>query len=180
MSAIIQAVHLSAKHGFSKQPQASVTLLAGQGVEGDAHCGETVQHVYLKRRNPAAPNLMQVHLLQAELFDDLAALGFSVQPGQIGENLTTRGIDLLSLPLGTRLHVGSEAVVELTGLRTPCSQIDRFQSGLMRQMVLPRVQGRGAARAGVMSIVLQSGVVRAGDALRAELPCDAHRPLQLL
>ena len=119
----ILAVHSSPTHTFTKHPQPFLRLLAGQGVEGDAHCGASVRHRYLVRRNPSAPNRMQVHLLAAEFLDDLAAISIGLSPilpGEFGENITTRGIDLVSLPLGTRLHLGSEAVVELTGLRTPC------------------------------------------------------------
>lgn len=156
----IVAVCSSPKHGFSKQPQPGIRLLTGRAVEGDAHCGQTVQHLYVKRKTPHAPNTMQVHLLQSELFDGLKLAGFDLRPGQLGENIATRGIDLLRLPLGTRLHLGDEAVVQLTGLRTPCKKIDDFCPGLLKQVV-----SRGAAnsvlpRAGVMAVVLHGGVVQ--------------------
>ncbi|MGI4853617.1 MAG: MOSC domain-containing protein [Janthinobacterium lividum] len=177
----IAAVCLRPKHGFSKQPQPSIRLLAGLGVEGDAHCGSSVQHLYLKRKQPNAPNRMQVHLLQEELFADLASLGHLLGPGGLGENITTRGIDLLTLPVATRLHLGDEAVVELTGLRTPCKKIDDFQSGLMNQMVLKGNDQPVPARAGVMAIVLQGGEVHAGDAITIVRPDTLPwQPLRLL
>lgn len=178
--ASIIAVCSSPKHGFSKQPQSSIRLLAGRGVEGDAHCGETVQHLYLKRRNPHAPNRMQVHLLQSELFEELALAGFDLQPGQLGENITTRGIDLLSLPLGTRLHLGDEAVVELTGLRTPCKKIEDFRPGLLRQVVSGDGGNKVLARAGVMAIVLQAGSIEAGSPICVAYPAEPHSSLQMI
>ncbi len=168
----------SPRHGFGKQPQLTIHLLAGRGVEGDAHCGETVQHLYLKRRNPLAPNRMQVHLLQSELFDTLAAAGFDLSAGQLGENITTRGIDLLALPLGTRLYLGEEAMVELTGLRSPCKQIEDFQPGLLKQVVARDEANRVLAKAGVMAIVLRDGDLHAGAAIRIHLPPTPHHPLQ--
>lgn len=176
----ITAVCLSSEHGFSKQPQLKIWLLAGLGVEGDAHCGSTVQHLYLKRKRPTAPNLMQVHLLPEELFADLASIGRTLKPGELGENITTSGIDLLLLPTGTRLHLGPETVIELTGLRTPCKQIDGFQPGLMKQLVLKGKDQPVPARAGVMSIVLQGGEVRAGDAIVVEHPAEPWQPLRFI
>jgi MOSC domain-containing protein YiiM len=176
----VVAVCSSPRHGFSKLPQTSIRLLAGCGVEGDAHCGETVQHLYLKRRNPLAPNRMQVHLLQSELFDDLALAGFKLSPGQLGENLTTRGIDLLGLPLGTRLLLGTEAVVELTCLRTPCKKIDAFLPGLLKQVVVRDAANRVFAKAGVMAIVLQTGEVEPGSRIEVAYPATPHVPLQMI
>ena len=169
-AATVMAVCLSLEHGFSKQPQSSIRLLAGLGVEGDAHCGSTVQHLYLKRKKPDAPNWMQVHLLQEELFGALAALGHSLSAGKLGENITTRGIDLLTLPVATQLHLGAEAVVELTGLRTPCKKIDGFQPGLMKQLVLKGKDQPVPARAGVTAVVSQGGEVRAGDPIIIKRP----------
>lgn len=174
--ATIEAVSLSPKHGFSKQPQASIRLLSGLGVQGDAHCGATIQHVYLKRRNPDAPNRMQVHLLQAELLDELAAKDFPIRPGELGENILTRGIDLLALPQGTRLQLGTQAIIEFTCLRQPCIQLDRFRSGLQHQMYAPP----GSAiryRIGVMGIVLEGGIVSPGDEISYTLPTGPHRAL---
>lgn len=176
MSATILAVSLSPTHSFSKLPQPTVQLLAGLGVEGDVHAGRTVQHRYHVRKDPTRPNHTQVHLLQSELFAELAPQ-FSLTPGKLGENITTRGIDLLSLPLATRLHLGPEAVIELTGLRTPCTLIDRFQSGLQAAVTRRTPGGPVERRAGVMAIVLTSGTVRPGDLIRAELPPDPNRPL---
>ena len=170
----------SPRHGFSKQPQLSIRLLAGRGVEGDAHCGETVQHVYLKRKNPGALNRMQVHLLQSELFDDLALADVHLGPGQLGENITTRGIDLLGLPLGTHLLLGTEAVVELTGLRTPCKQIDTFMPGLLKQIVGRDAENRVLAKAGAMAVVLQTGELQPGNRIQIVLPATPHLPLQMI
>ncbi len=143
---------------------------------GDAHCGSTVQHLYLKRRNPGAPNRMQVHLLQSELFEELGD-AHPLTPGALGENITTHGLDLLRLPLGTRLHVGADAVVELTGLRTPCKQIDTFQQGLLRAVTDVAAPPKQRGRAGVMAVVLQSGTVRPGDTIDAHLPDAPLCPL---
>jgi MOSC domain-containing protein YiiM len=176
----VVAVCSSASHGFSKQPQAAIRLLAGLGVEGDAHCGTTVQHVYLKRRNPLAPNRMQVHLLAAELLAELADAGYDIAPGQLGENITTRGVDLVHLPLGTKLHLGDDAVVELTGLRSPCVQIEKFRPGLLRQVVQRNDTQKVAARAGVMAIVLQSGVVARDANVRIALPPLPHIALAII
>ena len=174
------AICSSPKHGFSKQPQRSIRLLAGRGVEGDAHCGETVQHLYLKRRNPLAPNRMQVHLLQSELFDELAFVGYALTAGQLGENITTRGIGLLNLPQGTRLHLGGEAVVELTGLRTPCKLIEDFKPGLLKQVISRDAANKVLAKAGVMAIVLHGGDVHERSPIRVEYPAARHVPLQMI
>jgi MOSC domain-containing protein YiiM len=155
-------------------------VIEGLGVEGDAHAGATVQHRSRVARDPSQPNLRQVHLIHAELHDELCAAGFAVAPGQMGENVTTRGVDLLGLPTGTRLHLGSSAVVEVTGLRNPCVQIDRFQQGLMAATLDRDAAGNLIRKAGIMSIVLADGDVRAGDAIAVELPATAHRPLQIV
>ncbi|MDM0086240.1 MULTISPECIES: MOSC domain-containing protein [unclassified Variovorax] len=174
--ATVSAVHRSTLHSFSKFTEPAIRLIAGLGVEDDAHAGTTVQHRSRVARNPGAPNLRQVHLIHAELFDELMAAGFAVWPGDLGENLTTQGIALLDLPTGTRLHIGSDAVVELTGLRNPCSQIDRFQRGLMAATLARDAQGELVRKAGVMAVVCQGGEVRAGDAIRIEMPAaDARR-----
>ena len=177
---MVVSVSSSPKHGFSKQPQPVIRLLEGQGVEGDAHCGATVQHLYLKRRNPDAPNRMQVHLLQSELFAELALAGFRVVPGQLGENITTRGIDLLNLPLGTRLHLGNRAIVELTGLRSPCKQIEDFQPGLLEQVVSRDVANKVLAKAGVMAVVLRAGEVQERCHIRVVCPAAPYVPLQMI
>jgi MOSC domain-containing protein YiiM len=178
MTATILAVSANAAHTFSKQPRTSIRLLEGIGVEGDAHAGATVQHLYLKRRNASAPNLSQVHLLASERLIELATQGFSVQPGELGENILTCGIELHHLPLGTKLHLGGEAIVALTGLRTPCAQIDNFRAGLEQQMWGPRdASGQRARRVGVMSIVLHGGLVANGDSIQVVLPAEPHRSL---
>lgn len=164
-------------HRFSKVPVGVVTLLAGVGVAGDAHAGVTVQHRSRVAADPTQPNLRQVHLMHAELFDELREQGFDVRPGQLGENITTRGLDLLALPRGTRLRIGATAVVEVTGLRNPCAQIDDFMPGLLKAVVHRAADGSLVRKAGVMGVVTSGGVVAAGDAIRVELPQGAHEPL---
>jgi MOSC domain-containing protein YiiM len=165
-------------HRFSKAPNLSIRLLKGLGVAGDAHMGETVKHRSRVRKDPTQPNLRQVHLIHAELFDELRAKGFVVQPGELGENITTSGVDLLALPTGTRLHLGASAVVEITGLRNPCIQIENFQRGLMAATLDRDRAGNVVRKAGVMSIVIAGGDVRPGDSIRAEMPGEPHQPLQ--
>ncbi|MEA2888042.1 MAG: hypothetical protein QOD11_2402 [Bradyrhizobium sp.] len=174
----IVAVSLGHGHHFSKTPRLGIRLLTGLGVGGDAHIGETVKHRSRVRKDPARPNLRQVHLMHAELFDELRAKGFSVKPGDLGENVTTSGIDLLALPTGTRLHLGATAVVEVTGLRNPCVQIDGFQKGLMAATLDKDGDGNLIRKAGIMSVVLAGGDIRPGDLVRVELPNAPHRPLQ--
>ena len=156
----------------------SIQLLAGLGVEGDGHLGTTVQHVYDKRKEPGRPNLRQVHLLQAEIFDELEVKGFHLGPGDIGENITTRGLDLLRLPVGSQLHLGGSAIVEVTGLRSPCVQMDRFLPGLMAAMLDRDEEGRLVSKSGVMGIVVEGGMVYAGDAMRVALADKPHRALE--
>ena len=170
----ILAVHSSPTHTFTKHPHSFLRLLAGQGVEGDAHCGATIRHRYLVRRNPTAPNRMQVHLLAAEFLDDLS--GFpTIQPGEFGENITTRHLDLISLPRNTRLHLGPDAIIELTGLRSPCKQMNTLRPGLMQAAFSP---GTRNPRAGVMAIVLSGGLVRPADCISIALPASPHQPLR--
>jgi len=177
-TAVVLAVHRSAGHTFSKQAEAGIRLVAGVGVEGDAHAGETVKHRSRVARDPSQPNLRQVHLIAAELHDELAARGFTVGPGDMGENITTRGLDLLALPGGTLLHIGMEAVVEVTGLRNPCAQLDAFQAGLMAAVLDRDAAGALVRRAGVMGVVVVGGEVQAGNAIRVELPEAPHRALR--
>jgi MOSC domain-containing protein YiiM len=172
------AVSLRSGHHFSKTPSPSIRLLRGLGVAGDAHMGETVKHRSRVRRDPTLPNLRQVHLIHAELFDELRAKGFAVAPGELGENITTAGIDLLALPTGTRLHLGASAIVEITGLRNPCIQIDNFQQGLMAATLDKDADGNLLRKAGIMSIVISEGDVQPGDTVRVELPAEPHRSLQ--
>lgn len=177
MDGVVIAVSRSATHTFTKPSQESIKLLTGLGVEGDVHMGETVKHRSRVAVDPTQPNLRQVHLIHAELHDELRAAGFVVSAGQMGENITTRGIDLLSLPTGTRLYLGDTAVVELTGLRNPCAQLDRFQSGLMAAVLGRDEQGKLIRKAGIMGIVLIGGEVRPGNPIRIELPPEPYQPL---
>ena len=177
MGAVVVAVSRSPSHTFSKSNLGAIRLLAGLGVEGDAHLGASVKHRSRVARDPSVPNLRQVHLLHAELHDELHAAGFAVAAGAMGENITTRGIDLLLLPTGTRLCLGSTAIVEVTGLRNPCYQLDDFRPGLMQATLGRDRKGALIRKAGVMSIVLAQGEVRPGDPIRIELPPGPHRPL---
>lgn len=172
------AVCRDGKHRFSKRPVEEIVLVPGLGVQGDAHLGVTVQHRSRVAADPTQPNLRQVHLIHAELFAEVAEHGFGVRPGELGENLTTRGIDLLSLPEGTVLHLGDEAVIELTGLRNPCQQINTFQSGLLKEVLTKNPTGGLVRKTGVMSVVLTGGVVRPGDPIVAALPATPHQPLR--
>lgn len=175
---IVEAVQRSAAHTLTKPAAPSIRLLAGLGVEGDAHLGETVQHRSRVVRDPSQPNLRQVHLIQAELHDELQGQGFAVHAGEMGENITTRGLDLLGLPAGTRLYLGSDAVVEVTGLRNPCAQLDRLQPGLLAAVLDHDAQGQLIRKAGVMGIIVAGGEVRPTDAIRVAMPPEPHRPLE--
>jgi len=174
MSGVVTAVCRSATHTMTKQNQESITLLTGLGVEGDAHLGETVKHRSRVARDPSRPNLRQVHLIHAELLQELGDAGFALEPGQIGENITTSGIDLLGLPAGARLLLGDAAVIEVTGLRNPCSQLDGIQPGLMAATLGRADNGDVVRKTGVMSIVVAGGEVRPGDHIRVELPPPPH------
>ncbi len=174
----VVAVSRAPRHGFAKQAQPAIRLLAGEGVEGDAHRGTTVQHLYQVRRNPLQPNLCQVHLFAVEKLEELAQAGFPLGPGEVGENVLTRGVDLMRLPRLTRVHLGAEAVVEITGVRTPCAQIDGYRAGLQKLLWGPRDnRGRRERRAGVMAIVVTSGEVAPGDDLVVHMPPEPHLAL---
>lgn len=175
----IVAVSAKARHGVNKANRAVIRLLAGEGVEGDAHCGATVRHRSRWRRDPTQRNLRQVHLLHSELFVTLAAKGFAVTPGRMGENVTTRGVDLLGLPTGARLRLGPAAVVQLTGLRNPCYQLDQLQPGLMAAC-LDRHEGELVRLAGVMGVVLAAGEVEAGDTITLEWPQPPYTALKVV
>lgn len=177
MTGVVTAVSRNEAYSFTKPNRESVTLLTGLGVDGDVHAGVTVKHRSRVAQDPTQPNLRQVHLIHEELFAELAGAGFRVAPGELGENVTTRGLDLLGLPVGTLLRIGAEAVVEVTGLRNPCLQIDRFQDGLLKQVVSRDEAGRLVRRAGIMGVVAEGGVVRPGDTIEVELPDGPHRPL---
>jgi hypothetical protein len=176
-AAIVLAVSQSATHSMSKKPALSIRLLAGLGVEGDAHSGRTVKHRSRVARDPSQPNLRQVHLIHAELHDELRAAGFLLAPGQMGENITTRGLDLLALPTGTRLRLGPDAVVEVTGLRNPCNQLNGIQPGLMNATLDRDAAGNPIRKAGVMGIVLVGGDVRPGDGIDVEIPSGTLKAL---
>lgn len=178
MEGTVIAVSVSATHSMRKENAAAITLLEGLGVEGDAHMGATVKHRSRVARDPSQPNLRQVHLIHAELLDELEAKGFSVAPGRMGENITTRGIDLLALPTGTRLHIGSGAIVEVTGLRNPCAQLDGIQPGLMQAVLGRDAEGNLIRKAGIMGIVLQGGEVKPDDGVRMVLPPEPHIALK--
>lgn len=174
---IVVGVSSDSGHNFSKPARQSIRLIAGLGVEGDAHLGITVQHLSRIRRDPDSPNLRQVHLIHGELHDELRGKGFKVEAGEMGENITTRGIDVLGLPVNARLHLGADAIVEVKGLRNPCSQLDGLQQGLMAATLDRDVAGNLIRKAGVMGVVIASGVVKTGDPIRVELPDGPRVPL---
>lgn len=177
-AASVVAVARDAGHNFSKPLQDEITLLEGLGVKGDAHCGVTVKNRSRVKLDPTTPNLRQVHLIHAELFDEVSEKALKVLPGDMGENITTRGIDLLGLPTGARLRIGTQAVVEITGLRNPCSQIEAFQKGLLKACLDKNEEGELVRKSGVMGIVVSGGKVRPGDEIRCEFPPEPHRRLE--
>ncbi len=173
----VLSVSCSPSHEFSKRRTEAIRLLAGLGVAGDAHCGATVRHRSRVAADPSQPNLRQLHLIHAELFAELATAGFDVGPGDLGENVTTSGLDLLALPCGTLLRIGAEALVAITGLRNPCGQIERFRPGLLAAVLGRDAEGRVIRKAGVMAVVLQGGAIRPGDAIGVTLPPPPHARL---
>ena len=177
MKSMVLAVAVNAQHTFSKVIVPEITLVAGYGVAGDAHNGVTVKHRSRVARDPAQPNFRQVHMMHAELFDELAEQGFRVGPGEMGENITTRGIDLLALPEGALLRIGQSAVVRVTGLRNPCKQIDGLQKGLMAATLDKAADGSLIRKAGVMGVVVVGGDVKAGDGIVVEMPAGEQRRL---
>lgn len=174
----VAAVARSDAHRFSKPLRSAIRLLAGLGVEDDTHAGTTVQHRSRVAADPTQPNLRQVHLIHTELFDDLRVKGFSVAPGDLGENIATTGLDLLALPRHARLHIGATAIVEVTGLRNPCVQIDRFRPGLMQAVLGRDADGGLVLKAGIMAIVIAGGDVRPGDPIAVHLPPSPHQRLE--
>lgn len=178
MSGTVLAVSSSPVHNVTKETKPAIRLLPGLGVEGDTHSGVTVQHRSRVARDPSQPNLRQVHLIHAELHRELQQAGFEVKAGTMGENITTEGIDLLGLPTGARLKLGEEAVIEITGLRNPCAQLDGLQPGLMKAVLDRDAQGNLVRKAGVMAVVLKGGEVRPGDPITIELPPAPHKPLE--
>ena len=178
MDAFVAAVHRSDAYTFTKPTVDTIDLVAGRGVAGDVHAGVTVRHRSRVARDPTQPNLRQVHLIHGELHDELGTAGFPVGPGEMGENVTTRGIDLLALGRGTRLHLGANAVVEVTGLRNPCAQLDALHPGLLAAVVGRDTDGRLVRKAGIMAVVVTGGTVRTGDGIDVEPPVGSHRPLE--
>lgn len=178
MNGIVAAVSRSPAHTVSKSTQPEIQLLAGLGVDGDAHMGSTVQHRSRVARDPSQPNLRQVHLIQAELYDELVRAGFDVSHGQLGENITTRGVDLLGLPAGAQVQFGSGAIVEITGLRNPCAQLNGVAPGLLAAVLDRAPDGTVVRRCGIMGVVVTSGSVRPGDPIRIASPTEPHRPLE--
>jgi MOSC domain-containing protein YiiM len=176
----VVAVSRSPRHRFSKAPEAFIRIVAGHGVEGDAHAGTTVKHRSRWRKDPAQPNLRQVHLIHEELLHELRAGGFDLLPGALGENVTTAGVDLLALPAGTRLRLGASAVIEVTGLRNPCVQMDRYRAGLMQAVLDRDTEGRLVRKAGVMALAVMSGEVFPGDPIAVDLPEPPFRALQVV
>jgi MOSC domain-containing protein YiiM len=174
----VVAVSRSPVHGFSKDTQPAIRLVAGLGVEGDAHFGKTHQHIFKMKQDPTLPNLCQVHFIGTELFEEVGAKGFVVKPGELGENITTTGIDLINLPTGTLFKIGADAVVEITGLRNPCFQIDKFQQGLMSACREKAPDGTLIRKSGIMGIVVAGGEVRPGDTIEVTLPPTPHRRLE--
>ena len=177
MQGRVLAVAKSDLHGFSKPKVHEIEVVAGLGVRGDAHSGITVKHRSRVAKDPSQPNLRQVHLIHSELFEEVARLGFNVQSGDLGENITTEGIDVLRLPRGTILHIGATVRLEVTGLRNPCAQIEAFQSGLLSAVLDKDAEGRLIRKAGVMSIVIQGGRIRPSDQIGIEFPELPHTPL---
>ena len=178
MNGKVIAVHRSPIHKFSKDRVESIHLIKGEGVEGDAHCGKLMKHRSRTKQVPIPPNLRQVHLMHNELFAELEGKGFKVLPGQIGENITTEGIDLLSLPKGTKLSIGNNAVIEITGLRNPCNQLNDFQEGLLAAVLDKDDEGRLIRKSGIMGIVLEAGRIKEGDDIYVDLPDGPHIPLE--
>ena len=178
MDPIVIAVSCSETHSFSKPNQTVIKLIEGIGVEGDAHSGRTVKHRFLVKKDATRPNIRQVHLIHNELLDELNAKGFSVNPGQLGENITTRGIDLLSLPSGTIMNIGFEVVIELTALRNPCKQIDEFQEGMLKAVLYKDENGVLVRKTGVMGIVKSGGEICPGDAIVIDLPPEPQQQLE--
>ncbi len=178
MTGTVLAVSRSATHSLSKSGQLAIQLLTGLGVADDAHAGVTAQHRSRVARDPSQPNLRQVHLIHTELHEELHQRGFDVAAGQMGENITTRGLDLLGLPTGARLRLGDEAVIEITGLRNPCKQLEGIQHGLMAAVLDRDANGALIRKAGVMAIVLAGGIVCPSDAIAIELPAPPYTPLQ--
>lgn len=177
-SGLVVAVAKDGEHRFSKEPATEVRIVAGLGVEGDAHQGVTVKHRSRVAADPTQPNLRQVHLMHSELFEELRRKGFDVEPADLGENITTRGLDFLALPRNSLLQIGADAVLEVTGLRNPCAQIERFQPGLLAAVLDRGPEGEVIRKAGIMAIARTGGLIRCGDAITVALPLPPYLPLE--
>ena len=178
MNGKVVAVHRSPIHKFSKDRVESINLIQGEGVEGDAHCGKLMKHRSRTKQVPIPPNLRQVHLIHSELFDELEEKGFKVLPGQIGENITTQGIDLLGLPKGTKMRIGKDAVIKITGLRNPCNQLNEFQEGLLSAVLDKDEEGKLIRKSGIMGVVLVAGQIKDGDNIYVDLPDEPYIALE--
>jgi len=182
LTGVVLAVHRSDEHTFAKPTVDSVTLLPGLGVEGDAHLGAQVKHRSRVAADPNQPNLRQVHLVMSELLDDVRAAGHEIEPGRLGENVTTTGIDLIGLPVGSMLRIGDTALVALTGLRNPCKQIRDVGDGVLKMMFVDGERygrpGEQIGRTGVMGVVVAGGTVSAGDEIAVRYPAGVLTPMQ--
>lgn len=178
VSGSVMAVCQDRLHAFSKQTVDHIELVEGLGVQGDSHAGPTVQHLSHLRQDPTQPNLRQVHLIHSELFEELVVAGYSISPGDLGENVTTTGVDLLGLPQDSLLHLGRTAVVRVTGLRNPCQQINDYADGLLKLVLLPGPDGEVIRKAGIMGVVERGGMVSPDDPIHVELPAGKHRRLE--
>ena len=178
MPPLVISLSKSDSHSFSKPTENSIRLLKGLGVEGDAHSGKTVKHRSRVAVDPTKPNLRQVHLIQSELFDELRSKAFDLRPGDLGENILTRGIDLFALPRNTVLKIGSVAKVQVTGLRNPCHQIEAFKTGLLAEVAIKHEDGTLEKKVGIMGTVLEGGTIKVGDVIQVELPPEPHETLE--
>lgn len=176
--ALVRALHIDDQHRFSKRAVGEVYMIAGVGIDGDAHAGPTVRHRSRVAMDPSQPNLRQVHLLHEELFAEVTAAGFSVAPGELGENVTTSGVELLTLPVGATIRLGNGALLAVTGRRNPCGQVDGLKEGLLRQLAYRDAAGAMMYRGGLMAVVVQSGVVRVGDPVTVAHPPPPHAPVE--
>ncbi len=178
MTGKVVAVARDGTHRFSKKVASEIRIIDGLGVEGDAHLGETVMHRSRVAIDPTQPNLRQVHLIHSELFDEVGAQGFDVKLADLGENITTVGIDLLALPRGTILHIGETVKLEVTGLRNPCKQINDFQAGLLSAVLSKSESGEVVRKSGIMTVVKAGGIVKAGDIIWSVYPEKPYLPLE--
>jgi len=176
----VVSVSADKAHRFSKILRNDITLIAGQGVQGDAHSGATVKHRSRVAKDPNQPNLRQVHLIHSELLVELEDKGFTIAAGDLGENILTTGIDLLDLSQGTQLAIGPDAVIQITGLRNPCLQLERFSKGLMHAVLDRDEQDQLIRKAGVMAIVVNGGLVSVGDLIVVKPLAEPHLPLAVV